>query len=55
MAQLAASIVSHDEEFKRQAAALLRGCGVPVGIVTALLGAPFFLWLLRRSRGKVAA
>src|SRR3954453_4618343 len=33
MAQLAASIVSHDEEFKRQAAALLRGCGVPVGIV----------------------
>src|SRR4051812_10630190 len=33
MAQLAASIVSHDEEFKRQAAALLRGCGAPVGIV----------------------
>ena len=33
MAQLAASIVSHDEEFKRQIAALLRGCGVPVGIV----------------------
>src|SRR5690349_206796 len=33
MAQLAASIVSHDEEFKRQVAALLRGCGVPVGIV----------------------
>lgn len=24
--------------------------GIPVGIVTALLGAPFFLWLLRRSR-----
>jgi iron complex transport system permease protein len=23
--------------------------GVPVGIVTALIGAPFFLWLLRRS------
>jgi iron complex transport system permease protein len=23
--------------------------GVPVGVVTALLGAPFFLWLLRRS------
>lgn len=23
--------------------------GIPVGIVTALLGAPFFLWLLRRS------
>ncbi len=33
MAQLAASIVSHDEEFKRQVAAMLRGCGVPVGIV----------------------
>src|SRR4029078_4512134 len=33
MAQLAASIVSHDEEFKRQVAALLRGCGVPAGIV----------------------
>ena len=24
--------------------------GVPVGIVTALIGAPFFIWLLRRSR-----
>jgi iron complex transport system permease protein len=23
--------------------------GVPVGVVTALIGAPFFLWLLRRS------
>jgi iron complex transport system permease protein len=23
--------------------------GVPVGVVTALLGAPFFIWLLRRS------
>jgi pilus assembly protein CpaE len=33
MAQIAASIVSHDEEFKRQVAQLLRGCGVPVGIV----------------------
>lgn len=33
MAQLAASIVSHDEEFKRQIAHMLRGCGVPVGIV----------------------
>src|SRR4051795_13655024 len=33
MAQLAASIVSHDEEFKRQVAAILRGCGVPIGIV----------------------
>jgi pilus assembly protein CpaE len=33
MAQLAASIVSHDEEFKRQVATMLRGCGVPVGIV----------------------
>jgi iron complex transport system permease protein len=25
--------------------------GIPVGIVTALIGAPFFLWLLRRSLG----
>ena len=24
--------------------------GIPVGIVTALIGAPFFIWLLRRSR-----
>jgi iron complex transport system permease protein len=24
--------------------------GVPVGIITALIGAPFFIWLLRRSR-----
>ena len=33
MAQLTALIVSHDDEFKRQAAQLLRACGVPVGIV----------------------
>ena len=33
MAQLAASIVSHDEEFKRQISRLLRAGGVPVGIV----------------------
>jgi pilus assembly protein CpaE len=32
MAQLTALIVSHDEEFKRQAARMLRACGVPVGI-----------------------
>ena|SRR6188508_301798 len=30
------------------AAARLAG-GIPVGVVTALIGAPFFLWLLRRS------
>ena len=24
--------------------------GIPVGILTALIGAPFFIWLLRRSR-----
>jgi iron complex transport system permease protein len=23
--------------------------GIPVGVLTALIGAPFFLWLLRRS------
>ena len=33
MAQLTAIIVSHDDEFKRQAAQLLRACGIPVGIV----------------------
>jgi pilus assembly protein CpaE len=33
MAQLTALIVSHDEEFKRQAAQMMRACGVPVGIV----------------------
>jgi pilus assembly protein CpaE len=33
MAQLAASIVSHDEEFKRQVARLLRAGGVPVVVV----------------------
>jgi pilus assembly protein CpaE len=33
MAQLAASIVSHDEEFKRQVSRLLRAGGVPVGII----------------------
>jgi iron complex transport system permease protein len=26
--------------------------GVPVGVITALVGAPFFLWLLARSRGR---
>jgi iron complex transport system permease protein len=29
--------------------------GVPVGIITALIGAPFFLYLLRRARVMVAA
>ena len=29
--------------------------GIPVGVVTAFLGAPFFLWLLRRSRRVSAA
>ena len=33
MAQLAAAIVSHDEEFKRHVSRLLRAGGVPVGIV----------------------
>lgn len=28
---------------------------VPVGLLTSLLGAPFFLWLLRRTRGTYAA
>jgi iron complex transport system permease protein len=29
--------------------------GIPVGIVTALIGAPFFIWLLVRSRRVVVA
>jgi pilus assembly protein CpaE len=33
MAQITALIVSNDEEFKRQAAHMMRACGVPVGIV----------------------
>jgi pilus assembly protein CpaE len=33
MAQLAALIVTHDEEFRRRAAQLLRAGGVPIGIV----------------------
>ena len=33
MAQLAASIVSHDEEFKRQVSRLLRSGGVPIAIL----------------------
>jgi len=27
---------------------------LPVGVVTALLGGPFFLWLLRRERRRAA-
>ena len=38
MAQLTVSIISHDEEFKRQAAQLLRACGVPVGILESRNG-----------------
>ena len=29
--------------------------GIPVGVVTAFVGAPFFLWLLRRSRRMAAS
>ncbi|MGH2462051.1 MAG: FecCD family ABC transporter permease [Candidatus Limnocylindria bacterium] len=29
--------------------------GVPVGVVTALIGAPFFLWLLHRAAGSVTS
>jgi iron complex transport system permease protein len=25
---------------------------LPLGVMTALIGAPFFLWLLRRERGR---
>ena len=27
---------------------------LPLGVITALVGAPFFLWLLRRARRSVA-
>ena len=27
-----------------------RTIGIPVGVITALIGAPFLLWLLHRSR-----
>jgi len=26
---------------------------LPVGVVTALAGAPFFIWILRRARSKI--
>jgi pilus assembly protein CpaE len=39
MAQIAASIISHDEEFKRQVSLLLRAGGVPVGIIDGRAGA----------------
>jgi hypothetical protein len=38
MAQIAASIVTHDEEFKRHASRLLRAGGVPVGIIEGRAG-----------------
>jgi pilus assembly protein CpaE len=38
MAQIAASIVTHDEEFKRQVSRLLRAGGVPVGIIEGRAG-----------------
>jgi pilus assembly protein CpaE len=38
MAQLTAAIVSHDDEFKRQVARMLRAGGVPVGIIEGRAG-----------------
>ena len=29
---------------------ILNPLEIPLGIVTALIGAPYFLWLLRRTR-----
>jgi pilus assembly protein CpaE len=46
MAQLAASIVSHDEDFKRQVSRLLRAGGVPVGIVEAVSDGPPDLYVV---------
>ncbi|MFM8997838.1 MAG: iron chelate uptake ABC transporter family permease subunit [Candidatus Limnocylindrus sp.] len=31
-----------------------RTIGIPVGVITALIGAPFLLWLLHRSRAGYA-
>ena len=33
---------------------LARTIGVPVGVITALIGAPFLLWLLQRARAGYA-
>jgi iron complex transport system permease protein len=33
---------------------LLSPAEIPVGVLTALIGAPFFLYLLRRSRREYA-
>jgi pilus assembly protein CpaE len=38
MAQLTVSIITHDDEFKQQAAQLLRACGVPIGILEMRAG-----------------
>lgn len=35
------------------ARSLITGMEIPVGVVTALLGCPFFLWLLRRHRREI--
>ena len=50
------------EQFVRCGGALLllladtvaRTIGVPVGVITALIGAPFLLWLLHRARAGYA-
>jgi iron complex transport system permease protein len=26
---------------------------LPVGVITSVIGAPFFLWLLQRAKGRV--
>ena len=35
-------------------AEIARTIGVPVGVITALIGAPFLLWLLHRARAGYA-
>src|SRR5262245_29317130 len=35
------------------ARSLFNAAEIPVGVITALLGGPFFIWLLRRSRGEL--
>nr|WP_305000394.1 iron chelate uptake ABC transporter family permease subunit [Kribbella sp. VKM Ac-2527] len=31
---------------------LIRNADLPIGMITSLVGAPFFFWLLRRTRSR---
>lgn len=51
-ALLGAALLTASDIFARTIAAPAE---LPIGVVTALMGAPFFLWLLRRYRGALGA